>query len=52
MSDVHTSDHLSVSGTISSGNEDNIALAGVGVVVFQEEDLVDSVVLQSRELDE
>ena len=36
---------------VSSGDEDNIALAGIGIVVLQEEDFVYSIVLESREFD-
>ena len=38
--------------TLAPSNEHYIALANIGIVVLQEEDLVDSVILKSRELDE
>ncbi len=41
---------LSMSSTLPARNEDHIALAGVGIVILEIEDLVDAIVLESREL--
>lgn len=36
--------------TLAAGNEDDIALAGVDIVVFEDEELVDAVFLELRDL--
>lgn len=47
-----TCDRLSVSGALPAGNEDDIALSGPHIVALEEEELVDAVVLESRNLDD
>lgn len=37
---------LSVTAALATGNKDDIALAGISVVVFEEEELVDAIVLK------
>lgn len=39
-------------GLLPPGQEDHIPLRSIDIVVFEEEDLVNSVILQSRELSE
>ena len=41
-----------MAGRLAAGHEDDIALAGVGIVVLEKEKLVDTVVLQLRNLDD
>lgn len=41
-----------MAGTLSASNEDNIALCGADVVALQEEELIDAIVLKSRDLDD
>lgn len=40
-----------MAAAFAAGDEDYITLAGVGVLVLEEKELVDPVVLQSRNLD-
>lgn len=40
-----TCDILSVKGAFTPGHENDIALARVGIIVFQKEELVDAVIL-------
>lgn len=47
-----TCDGLSMSGTLSAGNEDDIALSGADIVALQEEELIDAVVLEGCDLDD
>jgi hypothetical protein len=47
-----TCDVLGMSGTFAPRHEYDIALAGVGIVVLQKEELVDAVLLQRRDLDD
>lgn len=42
---------LSMPGTLSTGNEDNIALRCSNVVALQEKELIDTVILKGRDLD-
>lgn len=46
-----TCDRLSMAGTLPTSNEDDIALCGPDIVAFQKEELIDTVVLKSRDFD-
>lgn len=46
-----TCDIVSVAGRLAAGDEDDIALACIGVLVLEEEEIVDAVVAQCRGLD-
>ena len=48
---IHTCCCKSSRGFVSSGQEDNVLLRGVDIVVLKQKQLVDSMVLQGRELD-
>lgn len=41
-----------MSGTLPAGDEDDIALSGADVIALQEKKLINTVVLQSRDLDD
>lgn len=41
-----------MSATLAARDEDNVALARVGIVVLEDEELVDAVLLESRDLDD
>lgn len=41
-----------MSGTLPAGDEDDIALSGPDIVALEEEELVDAVVLEGRDLDD
>lgn len=47
-----TCDGLSMPGTLPAGDEDDIALRGADIVALEEEELVDAVVLEGRDLDD
>lgn len=47
----HTSNSKRTSSILSTDQKDNILLGGIDVLVLQKEDLVDSIILQDRELD-
>lgn len=40
-----------MSGTLATSNEDDVALGGADIVALEEEELVDAVVLECRDLD-
>jgi hypothetical protein len=44
--------HANLVGVLSSDQEDNIPLAGVDVVILQEEWLINAILLKSAELDD
>lgn len=46
-----TCDRLGVKGRFAPGHENDIALASIGIVVFEEEELVDTIILQGRDFD-
>lgn len=46
-----TCDGMSIAGRLAPSDEDDISLARVCVVVFKEEEIVDTVIAQSRGLD-
>ena len=46
-----TSNRRRMAGAFAPRHENHIALAGVGIVVFDEEELVDAVILERRDLD-
>lgn len=48
----HTSYHANLLCILSSHHKDNVALAGVDVVVLEEKGLVHAIFLESAELDE
>jgi hypothetical protein len=47
-----TCDSLSMTSTLSSGNEDYIPLASIGIPILEEEEVVDSIISQGRYLDD
>lgn len=47
-----TCNFLCITGAFAPRDENDISLAGAGVFTFQEEEFVDAVVLQGRDLDD